>query len=482
MATGQTSKVLRPLRRAVLQHAGAGLTDGQLLGCFVEQRDEAAFAALVRRHGPMVWGVCRRLLGHHDAEDAFQAAFVVLARKAASLRRPEELGNWLYGVAHRAALQARRGVVRRRGRERPVGQVPEPEAAAPNLADDLLPLLDAALGRLPDKYRAAVVLCDLEGKTRKEAARQLGVPEGTVAGRLARARALLAKRLARHGPAASAAVVAAALPRESASASLAARGVIAAAAKNAAAGTASSRVVALTEGVLRTMFLTKLKAALATAFVVALACGAGLLVSRAQDPEKRAAAPAAAPRGGPPLPRDLLLQAEFGIAPSSANPSSPPPLKDFLLALDKQLWDAAAKGDWQVYQTLVADDYVGFSSLYGRDDKRTVVAATKRRRYSDRVIRDVEFLRVSKDVAILSYVYDCRVREGPVTQHYRNHRASMTWAQRDGAWVVVFSQDMAPPVAAPGEFDRGNAKEAQSLYRRSVEEAQKLWAERRAVE
>src|SRR5205823_4490673 len=108
MATNPMSKVIQHLRRAVLLREGVGLTDGQLLGCFIGRREEAAFAALVERHGPMVWGVCRRLLNHHDAEDAFQATFLVLSRKAASIRPREMLANWLYGVAHRTALQARR--------------------------------------------------------------------------------------------------------------------------------------------------------------------------------------------------------------------------------------------------------------------------------------------------------------------------------------------------------------------------------------
>src|SRR5437588_9601264 len=124
MATSQMNEVVQQLRRAVLLQEGAGLTDGQLLGCFIEHRDEAAFAALVRRHGPLVWGVCRRLLNHHDAEDAFQAAFLVLFRKAASIRPREMLANWLYGVAHLAALHARRTAVRRRARERQVGEMP----------------------------------------------------------------------------------------------------------------------------------------------------------------------------------------------------------------------------------------------------------------------------------------------------------------------------------------------------------------------
>jgi RNA polymerase sigma factor (sigma-70 family) len=124
----------------------------------------------VRRHRPMVWGVCRRALHHHDAEDAFQAAFLVLARKAGSITSRELLANWLYGVARRTALRAKAAAVRRQARERRLTAVPEPEANAPQPGGDLRPVLDRELSRLPDKYRAPVVLCDLEGRTRREAA------------------------------------------------------------------------------------------------------------------------------------------------------------------------------------------------------------------------------------------------------------------------------------------------------------------------
>src|SRR6266481_5086274 len=114
MATGEMSKVIRQLHGTVLGQDGPGLTDGQLLERFITRRNEAAFAALVRRHGPVVWGVCRRVLrSHHDAEDAFQATFLVLASKAASIASPGLLANWLYGVAHRTALQAKSANTRR---------------------------------------------------------------------------------------------------------------------------------------------------------------------------------------------------------------------------------------------------------------------------------------------------------------------------------------------------------------------------------
>src|SRR5262245_21496171 len=195
MSISQMTEMIQHVRRAVLLSDGAGLTDGQLLESFIGRREEAALAALVRRHSPMVWGVCRRLLFNHaDAEDAFQATFLVLVRRAASVMPRDMVANWLYGVAYRTALKVRGSVARRAGRERQVKAMPVVEAVAvkQELWNDLL---DQELNSLPDKHRAVIVLCDLEAKTRREAARQLGVAEGTVASRLVRARALLAKRL-----------------------------------------------------------------------------------------------------------------------------------------------------------------------------------------------------------------------------------------------------------------------------------------------
>src|SRR5215471_11760668 len=211
------TRVIEHLRKVVLCD-GAGMGDGELLGRFIERRDGAALAALVSRHGPMVWGVCRRLLGHHDAEDAFQATFLVLVRKGASVVPRELVGNFLYGVAHQTALQARRTAARRRAREVQVTVMPDTEAVQQDQWLDVKPLLDQELSRLPDIYRTVVVLCDLEGRTRKEVACQLGVPEGTVAGRLARARAMLAKRLTERGITLSGGVLAAVLSQKMASA------------------------------------------------------------------------------------------------------------------------------------------------------------------------------------------------------------------------------------------------------------------------
>ena len=213
----------------------------------------------------MVWGVCRRLLSHHDAEDAFQATFLVLVRKAASIAPREMVGNWLYGVAHQTALQARRTAARRRAREVQVTEMPDTEACQQDQWADLQPLLDEELSRLPDNYRAVIVLCDLEGRTRKEVAAQLGCPEGTVASRLVRARAMLAKRLTQRGVALSGGALAAVLSKNAASAGVPASVVMSTikAASLFAAGQAviSVKVAALAEGVLKAMLLNKLKAA-----------------------------------------------------------------------------------------------------------------------------------------------------------------------------------------------------------------------------
>jgi RNA polymerase sigma factor (sigma-70 family) len=258
------NNVIRHLRRASLLHDGS-LTDGQLLERFLARRDEAAFEALLRRHGPMVLGVCRRVLQNEpDAEDAFQATFLVLVRKAATLQARELVGHWLYGVAYRTAQKARAMAARRRVREERARDRACPARPGGEPWGELLPLLDQELNRLPERYRVPIVLCDLEGGTRKEVARRLGLPEGTLSSRLAMARKLLRKRLARHDPAVSGGALAV-LAHGGAPACAphllvtTAKGAVQAAAGNLAAGTVPARVVTLTEGVLKTMFLSRLK-------------------------------------------------------------------------------------------------------------------------------------------------------------------------------------------------------------------------------
>jgi RNA polymerase sigma factor (sigma-70 family) len=281
MSDRHVSKVVQHLRQVVLAH-GADWTDAQLLQRFLAQRDEAAFAALLRRHGPLVLGVCRRVLGNAaDADDAFQATFLVLVRKAPTLRPHTPLGNWLYGVAYRTALKARAKAARRRFKEQQV-KPRQPPAAEPAAAwHDVRPLLDQELSRLPDKYRVPVVLCDLEGKTRKEAAGQLRLPEGTVSSRLATARRMLARRLTRRGVTLSGGTLAVTLAE---SAVVAVPPALADAAVRTATlflggpslGTISANILLLTEEVMKSLLLSKLKIASAVVLLAALlGVGAG---------------------------------------------------------------------------------------------------------------------------------------------------------------------------------------------------------------
>src|SRR5262245_19862609 len=179
--------------RLVLPREAGWQPDGELLVRFAASRDEAAFAELVRRHGPMVLGVCRHLTrDEHDAEDAFQAAFLVLARQAGRLRCRGVLAGYLHGVALRTALPTRQTATRRRGKERPLEETPAPEGEDGPARREALAALDGELAALPEQLRAAVILCELQARPRRDAAGALGVPEGTLSSRLAAARRRLA--------------------------------------------------------------------------------------------------------------------------------------------------------------------------------------------------------------------------------------------------------------------------------------------------
>jgi RNA polymerase sigma factor (sigma-70 family) len=278
-------EILRYLRR-IMRPPRSNTTDSQLLELFSRHGDEAAFESLLHRHGPMVLAVCRRVLGNEpDAEDAFQATFLILVRKAASIRTGEKLKNWLYGVACRTALEARRARARRRAKEARVA--PPIEAPDPIPQSDLRTALDEELARLPEKYQEVILLCDLEGKGRKEVAGQLGCPEGTVASRLVRARGLLAKRLARHGFGPSAGALAAMLAANETSAVLppswlcstceAAKTLLRG--RGTATGGVSAPVADLVEGVMKNMLRSKLKMAMALLLAVSFLTGGTLALS-----------------------------------------------------------------------------------------------------------------------------------------------------------------------------------------------------------
>jgi RNA polymerase sigma factor (sigma-70 family) len=310
MADRPLNRLLHRLRRTVRSGSAGVPTDGELLGRFVERADAAAFEELVRRHGAMVFAVCRRVLRHEaDAEDAFQATFLLLARKAAAVAPRARVGCWLYGVARTTAVRARTLARRRRAKEREAAAIRPERSDSPNHAE-LAELLDREIGRLPARYRAVILLCDLEGVPVREAARRLGCPQGTAASRLARGRALLAKRLLRAGltaPAAAAAVAAGAasaavpvrLSQQTVTVALTMFG-------SRAAEAVSAPVAALVAGGLRAMFVTRLVTA--GALVVALgAAGAGTGVMARQVATAGGAgqAPAPGPADGPEVDKRL---------------------------------------------------------------------------------------------------------------------------------------------------------------------------------
>jgi RNA polymerase sigma factor (sigma-70 family) len=272
-----------------------GLSDSQLIERFLTgPRDEAqaAFANLVDRHGALVMGVCRRLLPDlNDADDAFQATFLVLVRKAHSIARKDLLANWLYGVAYRTARVARARAARRRAKEKQMMDV----LGARSTEDvagcgDALELLDEELCRLPEKLRIPVVLCELEGRSRKEAALWLGIAEGTLSSRLARARTLLRDRLAKRGMALGAGALAAGVPHDGSAAAVRpalANATVQAALQFATGGVVPWSVASLTEGVLKAMFLTKLKAgAVALLALCTMASPTALAIARAQADQR----------------------------------------------------------------------------------------------------------------------------------------------------------------------------------------------------
>jgi RNA polymerase sigma factor (sigma-70 family) len=305
MATGQLRKVVHHLRAATLGCAESRVSDAELLGGFLARRDEDAFATLVRRHGPMVLGLCRRFLRNaQDVEDAFQATFLVLVRRAATVKRPALLGNWLFGVAYRTALAARAKTARRQRKETPMQDMSDPLLDPEPGGQELLLLLDRELERLPEKYRVPLVLCELEGRSRKEAARQLRLAEGTLSSRLAKARKTLARRLARCGLALSASALDLMLAQQSSSACVPAsllagtvsNATLAAAGPAAAANAIPGPVWALSSAVIRTMLLAKLKTLV---YVLAAAVGSLALILLPSAP--------AAP-GQNTSPKSLLVQ------------------------------------------------------------------------------------------------------------------------------------------------------------------------------
>ncbi len=271
MSERQRSTLLAYLRR-LAGSVASNCNDAELLERFASQRDEAAFEALLQRHGPLVWSVCRRVLGEeHAAEDAFQATFLVLVRKARSVNKQASICSWLHGVALRVALRARQQEQLRHRREQETPIRSPTEANWP----DIRPILDEEIQRLPEKYRLPIILCYLEGQTNDEAARLLNCPRGTVATRLARARERLRSQLLRRGVTLSAGTLTAYLTDNVMSAAVPPL-LLVQTAKIALTGATSVAITTLTEGVLHAMFLSKVKMTSAFVLVLAALGGAGM--------------------------------------------------------------------------------------------------------------------------------------------------------------------------------------------------------------
>jgi RNA polymerase sigma factor (sigma-70 family) len=330
MATAQTGVILRHIRKLVAEQSQRQVADHELLQRFATQADEAAFAELVRRHGAMVLRVCQRRLRHvQDAEDVFQATFLTLARKAASIRKQDAVGSWLHGVAANLSLRAKTAATRRQRREsRAVERPPEDPLAEISLREART-VIDEELAKLPEKYRAPLVLCYLEGATRDEAAQQLGWSLGTLKRRLEQGRELLRGRLARRDLTLSAILAAGLLAQNVGQGAISAplvdttvrAALLFAAGKQAAAGMVSAGAIALLQGVTRAMFWTKLKIVTVLLLAVGLcATGVGLRAHPAVAP------PTALQQSEPPQPPAKVT--EPPAAKGNAGKAQPAALKD----------------------------------------------------------------------------------------------------------------------------------------------------------
>jgi RNA polymerase sigma factor (sigma-70 family) len=290
MASGALGGTLRQLRDLFGDGTAVGLGDGQLLARYAHARDEAAFAAIVARHGPMVLATCRAVLRHEpDAEDAFQATFLVLAKKARSVRAGDALGGWLHRVAYRASVRA--GIAARRRRRG------EAEAAAMAILEiehtgpdpDVAPIVHEELDRLPDRHRLPVVLCDLEGLTYEQAAARLRWSEPTLRHRLVKARGRLRERLARRGITAGAVGTALAASTDAARAAVPAA-LARAAVAAAAGGSAPATVAALSADIVRGLLAARLRIAAASLLAAVALATAGTLAAGSRRPDPPASA------------------------------------------------------------------------------------------------------------------------------------------------------------------------------------------------
>jgi RNA polymerase sigma factor (sigma-70 family) len=382
MTSGERSPVTSYLRRMVSLPCAGGLSDAELLQQFVAKRDEAAFEVLVWRHGPKVLGVCRHVLRHEqDAEDAFQATFLVLVRKAGSIGKRQAVGSWLSRVAYRVALRAKV-----EGDKRAVRETKTPELAASVRPPDLLwrdlrPILDEEVNRLPAKYRAPFILCYVDGKTNEEAAQELGCPKGTVLSRLAWARERLRTRLTRRGLTLSAGLLAAALTTNAAEAGIPTalvestlKAALLVAAGKSVAEAASESIAALTKGALQTMLWNKIKILTVGVLTVAAFAFGGVLALQVVGARPVSCQPGSMPeaKGEPPSKEE---------PPPKADKAEPPKAEEkrYSFEMREQPWIKVL--EW--YTEISGLPYIGISKPTGactfippKDKKYTVAEIT----------------------------------------------------------------------------------------------------------
>jgi RNA polymerase sigma factor (sigma-70 family) len=428
----------------------ADQSDRQLVEQFLTGQGEAVFEAIVRRHGAMVYRVCWRVLQHHqDVEDAFQATFLVLAQRLRTVRKHASLASWLHGVAHRVALKSKGATATCRRHE-------EQAAASQKMPPDdvswveVRAVLDAELAGLPEKWRLPLVLCYLEGRTQDEAAAELGWSKRTLRRRLEEGRTGLGRRLNRRGvvwPVALSAVlfsdaVASATPSPALlDSTIKAAGLIAAG-QPAAVGLISAKAAALTEGVLKTMLLSKLKVAVAVLLAIgALGIGASGLSYRSVA-------------GEPPSP----------VSKSAVSPQDEGNLKETVLALEKRIWEAHSKQDVNAFKNLLADDYVGTDRRGRSYTKKDVLGWVASFRVLDPVIKNTRVVLLNATGAIVTYEIRYRIASsgGRELETPLPVQAISGWALRDGKWWCVYSEASALGIdgirsKAPGADERWQA-------------------------
>jgi RNA polymerase sigma factor (sigma-70 family) len=343
MSRGSLNTFVHNLCEQLSASSQAGLPDAALLDRWIAQRDEAAFELLLRRHGSMVLGVCRRMLHQEqDIEDAFQATFLLLLRKAAGIRQRHALGPWLHKVAIRVALRARNA--RTRQPEVVVEEVTAPLEKDELLWRDMRPVLDEEINGLPDRYRLPFVLCNLEGKTNQEAADALGCPVGTILSRLHWARGRLRTRLERRGVTIGVALLALLLEQRAAPAAIPA--ALIETSYRAVLSASSPTAVALAQGVMRSMFLTKLKW---TTIVLAVCCVLSLSAWKFAESAKAA-----------PVPQQIPEKQEPPARPPSVDQPPPPrdwvlvptPIKGRLVLIGRELREGEKAPDERIVMTL----------------------------------------------------------------------------------------------------------------------------------